>query len=163
MRMTPLVPTRIIDSFVHGRGMLTALALGFVPVARSRGREIDKAEAVRGLTELPWHPFAFHGTLDLGWEITNSEKLRGTFDDGTTKAVVEFDVDGEGRVLRACASSCPSIVGKSLSETAWSGSFGEYRMFDRLRLPATAEVTCHLPHGPFSYWRVRIANFRILQ
>jgi hypothetical protein len=163
MRMMRFVPTRVIDSFDRGRGMMTASVLGFVPIARSRGRATDRGEAMRTLAELPWHPFAFRGAVSLAWEITNAEKLRATFDDGRTKAAVEFDVDGEGRVLGASAFSRPRIVGKSRVETGWSGSFGEYGAFDCLRVPSTAEASWNLPEGPFTYWRGRITDFRFLR
>jgi hypothetical protein len=48
-------------------------------------------------------------------------------------------------------------------DTAWSGAFGEYRTFDGLRVPTVAEVTWHLPEGPFTYWRGRVAEFRVLR
>ena len=59
IRMAPLVPALVIDSFEHGRGVLTARVFGFVPVASSRGPDMDRGEALRGLAELPWRPFAF--------------------------------------------------------------------------------------------------------
>jgi hypothetical protein len=36
-------------------------------------------------------------------------------------------------------------------------------MFDRIRVPTLAEVTWHLPEGPFTYWRGRIKEFRVLR
>jgi hypothetical protein len=68
VRMAPLVYAGVVDCFERGRGMLTARVLGIVPVARSWGPATDKGEAMRGLAELPWRPFAFaklrvsHGT-----------------------------------------------------------------------------------------------------
>jgi hypothetical protein len=54
-------------------------------------------------------------------------------------------MDAEGHVLGGAASSRPRIVGKEVVETAWSGAFGEYRMFDHLRAPTTAEATWQRP------------------
>jgi hypothetical protein len=143
--------------------MLTARAFGFIPVARSQGPATDKGAALRGLAELPWRPWVFREGPCLTWETVETNKLRAAFDDGKTQAAVEFVVDSEGQVLGGSASSRPRVVGKSLVDTPWSGSFGEYRSFDRVRVPTTAEVSWHLPEGPFTYWRGRVTAFRILR
>jgi len=163
VRMAPLVRARVVDGFEGGKGMLTARVFGFVPVARSRGPTTDKGEAMRGLAELPWRPFAFRETPCLNWETVGADKLRAIFDDGRIQAAVEFEIDGEGHVLGGAASSRPRVVGKSVVETAWSGRFGEYRMFDRVRVPTIAEANWHLPEGPFAYRRGRVREFRILR
>lgn len=163
VRMAPLVHTRVVDSFEGGKGKLTARIFGLVPVARSRGTATDKGEALRGLAELPWRPFAFREGPFLTWETVETNKLRVAFDDGRTQAQIEFEVDGEGHVRGGGAASRPRMVGKSLVETPWSGTFGEYRMFDRVRVPTVAEAIWHLPEGPFTYWRGRIIEFRVLR
>jgi Family of unknown function (DUF6544) len=163
VRMGPLMSARVVDSFEHGEGTLTAKVLGVIPVARARGAETDKGEALRGLAELPWRPFAFSDAPYLTWETVGSDKLRVTYDDVRTRATLEFEVDGEGRVLGAAVSSRPRLVGKSVVDTPWSGAFGEYRTFDRLRVPTSAEVAWHLPEGSFTYWRGRVAEFRVLR
>ena len=163
IRMAPLIRARVLDSFEGGRGMLTAMVFGLLPVARSRGPATDRGEAMRGLAELPWRPSAFCETPQLKWAIMEPDKLRATFDDRSTQATVEFDVDGEGRVRCATAPSRPRIVGTSVVETAWSGAFNEYKMFDGVRVPTMAEVAWHPPEGSFTYWRARITDFRVLR
>ena len=146
VRMAPLVHTRVVDSFEGRKGMLTARLFGLVPVARSRGPATDKGEALRGLAEMPWRPFAFSEAPFLTWQTAGTNKLRVAFDDGRTRAAIEFEVDDEGHVLGGGASSRPRMVGKSLVETPWSGKFGEYRMFDRIRVPtAKLESICASP------------------
>ncbi len=88
-------------------------------------------------------------------------KLAAAFDDGRTRAAVEFTVDDKGQVLGASAPDRPRAVGKLSVETPWSGSFGEYRTFDRVRIPSEAEVSWHLAEGQFTYWRGRILEARI--
>ncbi len=137
--MAPFVSAHVVDSFEGGRGALTAKLFGIIPVARSRGPEADKGEALRGLAELPWRPFAFREAPGFNWEATAADKLRATYDDGKTRATFEFEVDAEGRVLGGTAASRPRSVGKSVVDTAWSGAFREYRMFDRMQVPTAAE------------------------
>ncbi len=161
--MAHFLSARVVDSFERGKGALTAKVLGIIPVARARGSETDKGEALRGLAELPWRPFAFRDAPCFSWEAAGSDKLRATYDDGRTRAALEFRVDGEGRVLGAAASSRPRLVGKTVVDAPWSGAFGEYRRFEGLRVPTAAEVAWHLPEGPFTYWRGRVIEFRVLR
>jgi hypothetical protein len=163
MRMAPLLLARVSDSFEHGVGGLVARVLGFIPVARARGPETDMGEAMRGLAELPWRPFAFGRGSSLAFEAVSEERLCATFDDGTTQAVVEFDVGGDGRVLCARNPSRPRLVGKRLVNTPLSGTFSEYQVLDGVRVPTSAEVTWHLPEGLFTYCRARVTEFRLIR
>ena len=163
VRMAPLVDARVIDSFENGLGRLDARVLGIIPVARARGPATDLAEALRGLAELPWRPFAFGRGSCLTFEAPSDNRLRATFDDGKTQGTVEFHVDGYGRVLGATVPNRPRLVGKKVVDTAWSGAFSDYQMFEGVRVPTSAEVTWHLPEGPFTYWRGRVTEFRLIR
>jgi hypothetical protein len=164
VRLAPMAIALVVDRFEGGMGMLRASIFGCIPIALSRGPATDKGEAMRALAELPWRPFVFHqAPQSLKWEAAGADKLRAVFDDGRTQAAVEFNVDSQGHVLGAAARSRPRMVGKSLVETPWSGSFTEYRMFDGIRVPTMADVTWHLPEGPFTYWRGRVTEFRVLR
>ena len=123
----------------------------------------DKGEAMRGLAELPWRPFAFRERLGLAWKTTGTNKVRAAFDDGKTQAAVEFEVDDDGHVLGGFAPDRPRGTGKSVIETAWSGVFTNYRMFDGVRVPSTAEASWNLDEGPFTYWRGRVTEFRVIR
>ena len=160
--VAPFLPARVIDSFQGGEGFLSARLFGCIPVARSSGPATDQGEALRSLAELPWRPFAFVEAGPIAWEESTRDSLRATFNGGRTQAAVVFEVDREGRVLSAAAASRPRILGKSVIPTAWSGKFGEYRTFDGIRVPASAEAAWLLPEGPSPYWRGRVTEFRVL-
>lgn len=163
VRMAPLINARVIDLFEAHTGKLTAMLFGFIPVARARGPAADKGEAMRGLAELPWRPFAFRDDSHFRWEAIDNHKLRATFAGGATQVSIVFDIDSDGRVLGGTSPSRPRIVGKSVVETGWSGTFGEYKLLDGVRVPTVAEVSWLLPEGPFTYWRGRVTGFRILR
>jgi hypothetical protein len=162
VRMAPLLTLRILDSFREGRGRLNVSLLGFLPVVRSRGAALDKGEALRGLLELPWRPYAFREMPFLSWHAPRDNQLRASFDDGRTRGTVDFDIDSDGHVSRASAIR-PRTVGRALIDTPCSGVFGSYRAFQGIRIPTEAEVSWHLPEGPFTYWRGRVADFAVLR
>jgi hypothetical protein len=162
VRMSALIHIRVVDSFKDGKGILTATAFGLVPVARSRGPATNRGEAMRGLAELPWRPFAFGEAPSLTWESAGNDELRVRFDDAHTRAGVRFEVDSAGQVHSAFAPDRPRIIGASVSETAWSGTFSEYKTLNGVRVPTVAEAAWLLPEGPFIYWRGRVTEFSVL-
>ncbi len=162
VRMAPLVRATVVDSFEHGRGLLVARLLGLIPVARARGPETDVGEAMRGLAELPWRPFAFRQVPPFGWEARGAGRLGATFDDGRVHVAVEFEVDDQGCVRGMSVPGRPRGVGKASVETPWSGRFAEYRAFGGLRVPTAGEVSWVLPEGPFTYWRARVTQLEAL-
>jgi hypothetical protein len=110
IRMAHLMPALVVDSFERGHGALTARVFGFIPVASSRGPDTDRGEAMRGLAELPWRPFAFRAGPDFTWEASSADKLRATFHDGKILASVEFRSTPTGG-----SSPSPPPIGRASS------------------------------------------------
>jgi hypothetical protein len=162
VRMAPFFSPRITDAFQTGRGSLTVSLFGVLPFIRSRGPALDRGEALRGLSELPWRPFAFRTSPVLSWQAAREDQVRASFDDGQTRVTADFDIDADGHVLGVSAIR-PRTVGKSLIDTPWSGVFHSYKTFQGVRLPTYAEVSWHLPQGPFTYWRGRVIEFSLLR
>jgi hypothetical protein len=161
--MAHLLRVSVTDAFQDGRGLLVARLLSVLPMARSRGPATDKGEAMRGIAEIPWRPFGFRQWRSLRWEVTAAERVRAAYDDGSTQAAVEFEVDDDGRVLTVTAPNRPRLVGKEVVDTPWSGKMSDYGVFDGFRVPTRAEVAWLLPEGPFTYWRAKITDFRALR
>jgi len=112
VRMAPMVPAKVTDGFVEGRGFLTARRLGIVTPARFRGPDTDKGEAMRGLAEQPWRPLPFGDVPNVTWQATPAGALSATFDDGRTQVSVEFELNEEKRTVARRAPDRPRIVGK---------------------------------------------------
>jgi hypothetical protein len=161
LRMVSLLRATVADSFEDGRGVLRVSILG-VPFVRSSGSACDRGEAMRGLAELPWRPWAFREAPPLSWKMVSAGALCGTFDDGHTRASVKFEVDAEGRVLEARVAERPRLVGKSVVSTPWSGVFRDYRKLDGILVPTYAEASWHLETGKFTYWRGHVTEFHLL-
>jgi hypothetical protein len=163
VRIARLIGARVVDRFEGGVGALEAKVFGVIPIAFARGPATDTGEALRGLAELPWHPFTFGGGTALAFTSVSPDRLRGSFDDGRTRACVEFDVARDGSVTGVSTPSRPRLVGKEVVHNRWSGAFGEYRTFSGIRVPTAAEVTWHLPEGTFTYWKGRVTEFGLIR
>jgi uncharacterized protein DUF6544 len=161
-RMFRFMPTTIIDAFEAQRGSLSVYVLGKFPIARFGGSAVDRGEVMRALAELPWRPFGFVEQTKVNWTIPETGRLRACYSADQIHAIVNFDVDPDGRVIGASAPDRPRAVGKTFVETPWSGLFSEWRFFDQVRVPVRAEVNWRLPEGPFCCWRAQIKEFRVI-
>ncbi len=138
-RLAPLAPFRVIDAFENGSGRLKVTAFGVVPVARAHGPDVDRGEVQRALAELPWRPSAFGRLPNVDWEAQMGGTLRLAYDDRRVRATAELEIDEAGRVTGGGALR-PRLVGKTCVDTAWRGTFGDYRRFGGVRIPTAAEV-----------------------
>lgn len=161
-RLFRLMPVTIVDAFEGQRGRLSVDILGKIPVARFGGAAADRGEVMRALAEMPWRPFGFIEQRGVDWAITDTGRLRAFYSADEIHAIVNFDVDPDGRVIGASAPDRPRALGKTFTETPWSGQFSEWRFFDQVRVPTRAEVIWRLPEGPFAYWRAQIQEFRVI-
>ena len=162
-RLAPLLRASVTDAFQGERGLLFARVLGILPMARSRGPATDKGEAMRGIAELPWRPMGFRESRRLIWRVHAPGRLHATYDDGRTRATVEFQVDQEGKVLGCIASDRPRPLGRMAMDTTWTTKASDYREFDHFRIPIRAEAAWVLPLGSFTYWRAEITDFKALR
>jgi hypothetical protein len=156
------LPATIIDAVESNRGILSVKLFGIFSVARFKGPSLDKGEIIRGLAEMPWRPTGCSEQPNLSWTSTADGLLRATFDDGRIRAAVNFEIDTHGRVVGVNAPDRPRAVGKEIVETPWSGIFAHYEELNGVRVPIRAEVTWHLPEGPFLCWRAQIHEFRLI-
>ncbi len=162
LRMFRVVPTTILDTFAGEHGSLSVRLFGMFPIARFRGAAVDKGEAMRGLAEMPLRPFGFMQQPRLNWAMNDDGGLRASYNNDQISASVEFELDSEGRPSTVFASDRPRVVGRSTIETPWSGVFGAWKFFGKVRIPAFAEVAWHLPEGAFTCWRGQITDFTLI-
>ena len=54
--MAGVIPLRVVDSYVAGKGWLEARLIGAIPVANATGAMVSKGEAMRFLAEFTWNP-----------------------------------------------------------------------------------------------------------
>jgi hypothetical protein len=72
---------------------------------------------------------------------------------------VRLHFDDAGDIVAASAQDRPRAVGRTAVATPFAGEFGDYQVFDGVRLPTTAAVRWELADGPFVYFRARIHSF----
>ncbi len=147
------LPVGVFDSYVDGRGELSARVLGTFRVAGGTGPEYDKGELMRYLSELPVYPDAILNARGLTWRQLDDRTVEVSADSLGGKASIRFIFDTGGDIVRMEADDRPMVRenGRTVP-TPWHGTYGDYRPFGTYRVPAFGEVGWVLPDGLFTYW-----------
>ncbi|MCA9619231.1 MAG: hypothetical protein KC731_09415 [Myxococcales bacterium] len=153
VKMAPLVTGVVEDAFDGEHGRLDAKIWGVFPIAHGRGLEVDRGEAQRYLAEIPWNPAAISDNPDLHFGEGSDGPIRVFYRDAETYVDLRFDDEGD---IVGVFSRSRTRDGERLP---WEGVFGGYADMGGVRVPTHAEVSWHLPTGPFCYWRAALTRF----
>jgi hypothetical protein len=156
--IAPLVALRVDDWYRAGDGALEVRLFG-LSLKRSQDLEVAKGEAMRYLAELPWVPQAFVANRELEWREVDAKTVEAAALAAGSRAAVRLHFDDAGDIVAASAQDRPRAVGRTAVATPFAGEFGDYQVFDGVRLPTTAAVRWELADGPFVYFRARITSF----
>jgi uncharacterized protein DUF6544 len=152
-RAAPLVSIKVRDWYHADLGGLEGRLWGVFPIVRASGAAVGRAAAMRYLAELAWAPQALVLNSALEWRDVDQSTVEVATLVGRERVAVLLRFDSAGDIVAASAEARPRVVGKRVIDTPWSGAFGNYREFDGVRLPSSAEVWWLLPNGPFTYFR----------
>lgn len=174
IRMMPLVPVRIRDSYHDQAGSMRGRIGGLVPVVNESGTpEIAQSALARWLGEAVWFPMALlpdaagDGAGDgaggdaraggdpgtgVRWEAIDDTTARATVTDGAVSASAEFHFAPTGEITRMTALRYRDVDG-SMVLTPFEGEYYDYARRDGVLVPARAEVAWLTPEGRYPYWR----------
>lgn len=153
VQMMPLVKAVVVDSYVAGTGRLEARLLGSIRVAVASGDEVDRAELMRYLAELPWTPEAILYNRSIRWSQLSDRQYEAAADSKGGEARVRISVDEAGDITQVVATDRPRTVPGGMELNEWRGVFSEYGVVDGYRVPREGKVSWVLPEGEFVYWR----------
>ena len=161
IRMVPIVPVRVRDSYVRGEGAMLGALGGVLRVVDQRGTpEMAEASLQRFLAEAPWYPTALlPGDAGAGvtWTPIDDSTARATLTDGGVTASLDFHFAAHREVVRTSALRYRDVNGTPVL-TPWVGYLGEYARADGMMVPMAGEVEWVTPDGPLPYWRGRITR-----
>jgi hypothetical protein len=156
-QIAPLLSLRILDAFVGGQGQLEARLFGSLPLARAAGPETDRGELMRYLAELAWVPQAMSHNRWLHWREIAQDRFEVSAEspDGPARVRLRFE---HGDLVEVEADDRPREEHGRMVPRPWKGRFWSYRVLDRWRIPAQAEVSWVLPEGDFPCWRGEVVS-----
>jgi hypothetical protein len=159
IHMLPLVggvvPMRVRDAYLGGRGSMLGRFGGVVPVVDEAGTpEMASSALTRWLGEAAWFPAALLPGGPVTWEAIDDTTARATVVDGAVRASAEFHFAPTGELVRMTALRYRDVDGTPVL-TRFEGRYGAYARLGGVLVPREAEVAWLLPAGRFGYWRGR--------
>jgi uncharacterized protein DUF6544 len=158
VRMMPMVPVRVRDSYVAGEGEMLGRIGGVVSVLHEGGtREMALSALVRWLGEAAWFPTALLPGKGVTWQPVADSTARATVTDGDISVSGEFRFAPTGEMTRMTAMRYRNVKGTGVA-TPFEGRYDGFERRQGVMVPKSAEVAWLLPAGRFAYWRGRPTN-----
>jgi hypothetical protein len=155
VKMMPLIPVRVRDSYVAGVGEMLGRLGGLVNVVNEGGtREMASSALVRWLGEAPWFPTALLPGEGVTWQPVDDSTARATVTDRDIRVSAAFHFAPSGEMTRMTATRFRDVDGQGV-ETPFEGRYDGFDRRHGLMVPRSAEVAWLLPEGRFAYWRGR--------
>lgn len=156
VKMMPFVHLAGRDKYADGKGHMLIEALSLIPVADSKGLEIDQGTMLRYLGETVWFPSA---TLSdyITWEPLDSTSAKATmaWSGVTASGIFYFSENGDMTAFEA--NRFYNRKGTSTLER-WRIEAKAWRELGGVRMPVQFEVTWKLKEGDFTWFRLEVTE-----
>ncbi len=144
------------DKYYEGKGHMLIKLLSLIPVADSRGEEIDQGTLLRYMAEMPWFPTAALNDY-IEWEEIDSNRARATMSYGGVTASGIYEFNEEGEVVSFIANRYREVNGRYVLQD-WGGITREYREFNGIRIPNKTDVIWKPETGDFTWYKLEITG-----
>ncbi|OAA22101.1 DUF6544 family protein [Kosmotoga sp. DU53] len=144
------------DKYYKGKGNMLIKVLSLIPVADSKGKEMDQGTLLRYLAEMVWFPTAALSSY-ITWEEIDTNSAKTTMSYGGITASGVFTFNDKGEVINFVAERYREHDGQYSLET-WSVTMGNYEEFDGIKIPTTGEVTWKLETGDFTWFKFEVTE-----
>jgi hypothetical protein len=153
--MFPGLPAHVEDSYIAGRGRLTAKMFGLFTVADSQGEgEIARGEFMRYFAESPWYPTALLPSQGVRWEAVDAASAHATTVDGAITLTLLFGFNDAGLITSVRAEARGAGVGKDgvTVMLPWDCALSDYQPKGGMMIPMTGEAAWVRPEGRKPYF-----------
>lgn len=160
----PVPMARVIDAYVGGEGRLSVRLVGSIPVGDARGPEIDRAEAMRYLAELPWAPDAILGNPEIVWIDLGDGWVEASLPLAPRPATVRFRIE-DGDIVEMLADDRPAEQDSNGTYVLrnWRALFSDYQVTGGRRIPMRGEVGYIRDGAYVPYFRGTVTSYEILR
>jgi hypothetical protein len=160
VRMLPLVPARVCDSYIASQGQMLARLGGVLTVVKEGGTPAMAQSALaRWLGEAVWFPTALLPGKGVRWDAVDDSTARATVRDGEVHVSGDFRFAPTGEPTGLTAQRYRDANGESVL-TPFEGRYASFTRFGGVMIPTEAEAAWLLPEGRFVYWRGRPVEVR---
>ncbi len=142
------------DKYDDGHGNMLIKILSLITIGDATGKEMDQGTMLRYLAEMMWYPTVALNDY-IKWEEIDERSAQANMNYMGVTASAIFKFDGNGDVSSFSAQRYGEFDGQYSLET-WSGSVGEIKVMDGIRIPTKGVVTWELEAGDFTWleWEI---------
>jgi hypothetical protein len=152
---------RVHDGYLAGVGLLHAVLMGFLDMARVQGGgELARGELMRFLAEAPWYPTALLPSQGVQWAAVDGHHADATLSDGAVSVTLRFKFGDAGLVDSVRSEARGRQVGRMIEMSPWEGRWKDWVVRDGMRVPLAGEAAWLLLGGRRTYWRGRVSKMR---
>ena len=158
LNMLPGVWILAEDGHKDGQGWGGARLWGLIPMGKRSAPEVLRSQLVRNLAELVWTPALALADPALVWRAAGDNAFEISAEQGGQPAVVRFDLDAQGDIVRAASPARPYDVPDGYAEAPWAYEFSDPRDFGGVRAPAQAAGAFEKPAGRWEYMHLHVTG-----
>jgi len=159
MEMNPFLNVRVRDSYLNGRGAMSAKVLSLISVMDARDdTNLDAGSLLRYLAEAAWLPTALLPSENLQWTPIDDAKALATLSDGNTTVSLEFTFNERGEISSFFAPARVYSIKGETKEFPWAGRLWNYQERNGMMIPLEGEVSWQMPQGNTPYYKGRIVG-----
>lgn len=156
IKMAPFIHIAGRDKYQNGKGHMLIKLLSLIPLADSRGKEMDQGTLLRYMAEMPWFPTAALCSY-IKWEEIDSNRAKATMSYGGVTASGIFEFNETGELVSFIANRYREYNGKYVLQD-WGGITRGYREFNGIRIPNKTDVIWKPETGDFNWYRCEITE-----
>ena len=146
------------DKFMNGHGNMLIRLMNIIPVADSRGPEIDQGTLLRYLAEIIWFPSAALQDY-IRWDSIDATSALATITCNSTSACGIFKFSPSGEVLSFQARRYGEFNGEYTLEN-WLVEIKEHKRFHGINIPYTCEVTWQFEDHDFTWYKFKVTGIK---
>ncbi len=150
---------RMRDSYVAGRGLMTAKVLSLVSVMNAHDNpKLDAGALQRYLAEAAWLPTALLPNENLKWTAIDDRKALTTLSNSGTTVSLEFSFNETGEIIGVFAPERFRETNSEYKPFPWAGRFPNYQEKSGMMIPTEGEVEWQMPERTSPYWKGKIVT-----
>lgn len=159
MKMNAVVNVRVRDSYMSGRGSMSAKVLSLVTMVDAHDDpSLDAGSLMRYLAELAWLPTALLPSDDLTWTAIDDRRALATLSDGRTTVSLEFSFLPSGEIASFYTPARTYENGGEYKTLPWSGRLWNYEQKNGMMIPLLGEVAWEMDTGIAPYYKGKIVD-----
>lgn len=145
-----------VDGHADGEGWGGAKLWGLKAMGQRSGPDVLASQLIRNIAELAWLPELADVASGLSWVDAGEDVFEINAEAGEREVVVRFELDRAGDIVRASSPARPFDVPDGFEEAPWHCDFGDHRVIDGGRVPASVVATYDFHDEPWEYFRGEI-------